>query len=80
MHATADARDNAATARDRYACGKMQAQIWQTKMNPEPLSLAELGWGPFFLSQLDADEFEATRPARVMAVHRDGLRLRGEDS
>ena len=57
----------------------MQAQIWQTEMNPEPLSLAELGWGPFFLSQLDAHEFEATRPARVMAVHRDGLRLRGED-
>ncbi|MEZ5810084.1 MAG: ribosome small subunit-dependent GTPase A [Rhizobiaceae bacterium] len=48
-------------------------------MIPDLIDLAELGWGPFFLSQLDSDDLETTAPARVIAVHRDGLRLHGAD-
>lgn len=52
---------------------------WQTTMTHGFPDLAELGWGPFFLSQLSPDELDLTHPARVMAVHRDGLRLGGKD-
>ncbi len=44
----------------------------------EPLTnLADLGWGPFFLRQLDADEFQASVIGRVTAVHRSGLHVLG---
>lgn len=44
----------------------------------EPLSdLADLGWGPFFLRQLDADEFQESVIGRVTAVHRSGLHVLG---
>ncbi|MXU66739.1 ribosome small subunit-dependent GTPase A [Oceanomicrobium pacificus] len=42
------------------------------------MSLPELGWGPRFQSQLDLDEFETCRPARVAEVHRNGLDLISE--
>lgn len=42
-------------------------------------SLSELGWSPFFLSQLDIDELETTRPARVSGVHRTSIRAITED-
>jgi len=44
----------------------------------EPLSdLAELGWGPFFLQQLDADELQTSVIGRVTAVHRSVLHVLG---
>lgn len=45
-------------------------------MTSQNHSLAELGWNPFFASQLHPDE-TSLMPARVMAVHRDGLRVEG---
>ena len=44
------------------------------------MTLSELGWRPFFQQQLDLDEIETTRPARVVAVHRNRLQLIGEDT
>ena len=35
------------------------------------LTLATLGWSPFFQSQLDLDEIGAFTPARIASVHRD---------
>lgn len=35
------------------------------------LTLADLGWSAFFMSQLDIEEIETTMPARVAGVHRD---------
>jgi len=46
-------------------------------MTSQSYSLADLGWNSYFASQLDPDEMNAMLPARVMAVHRDGLRLAG---
>lgn len=46
-------------------------------MTSKILDLAELGWTSFFASQLHPEETSALLPARVMAVHRDGLRLAG---
>lgn len=44
----------------------------------EPLAnLAELGWRPFFLRQLEADEIQASVICRVIAVHRSGLHVLG---
>jgi len=40
--------------------------------------LAQLGWGPFFAAQVDADEMVATPPVRVVTVHRSGFRVLGE--
>ena len=37
------------------------------------LTLGDLGWSQFFLSQLDLEELEKTQPARVSAVHRAGI-------
>ena len=34
------------------------------------LTRADLGWSAFYTSQLEVEEFEATTPARVSAVHR----------
>jgi ribosome biogenesis GTPase len=39
--------------------------------------LADFGWSPFFQSQLLADESTHALPARVIAVHRGRLELRG---
>lgn len=45
---------------------------------PAPLTdLEELGWRPFFLQQLDADEFQKSVICRVTAVHRSGLHVLG---
>ena len=44
-------------------------------MTSQGYDLADLGWNSFFASQLDPDE--ELLPARVMAVHRDGLRVAG---
>lgn len=46
-------------------------------MTFDTLSLADLGWTPFFSTQLDLSEHERRLPARVMAVHRDRLLLAG---
>jgi ribosome biogenesis GTPase len=44
----------------------------------EPLSdLADLGWRPFFLRQLDVQELETSAIGRVIAVHRSGLQVLG---
>jgi ribosome biogenesis GTPase len=43
---------------------------------PAP-DLLDLGWGPFFQSQLAAEDVSANFPARVMAVHRGRLHLQG---
>ncbi len=47
-------------------------------MTQHETELAELGWRPFFSSQLETDELDATTPVRVMAVHRDALQVVGE--
>jgi len=39
-------------------------------MSDTTCSLPQLGWSHFFQQQLDLDEWEATFPARVLAVHR----------
>jgi len=39
--------------------------------------LADLGWVPFFDTQLDQDDLSATIPVRVMAVHRNSLSVQG---
>jgi ribosome biogenesis GTPase / thiamine phosphate phosphatase len=39
--------------------------------------LLDFGWGPFFQSQIQAEEASTTFPARVMAVHRGRLHLQG---
>lgn len=45
---------------------------------PAPTRLQRLGWQPFFAQQTDADALVQTPPARVVAVHRNGLHVRGE--
>ncbi|MGB3313966.1 MAG: ribosome small subunit-dependent GTPase A [Albidovulum sp.] len=42
-------------------------------------TLADLGWSADFLRQLDADELESLKPARVTGVHRDRLTALSED-
>ncbi len=42
-------------------------------MNLNSQSLAGLGWSADFLRQLDADELDRLKPARVTGVHRDRL-------
>lgn len=41
-------------------------------------ALKRLGWNAFFAQQIDTDELTKTPPARVVAVHRNGLRIVGE--
>lgn len=48
-------------------------------MTSQISDLAELGWNSFFASQLSCEETSSLFPVRVMAVHRDGLRLAGLD-
>src|SRR5688572_26841778 len=43
---------------------------------PAP-DLLDLGWSPFFQSQLQAEEASTSLPVRVMAVHRGRLHLQG---
>ncbi|GGH31729.1 ribosome biogenesis GTPase [Cribrihabitans marinus] len=47
-----------------------------TRTQPD---LAELGWKPFFSSQLDIDDLTRLDPARVMAVHRGRLTVTGPE-
>ncbi len=42
-------------------------------------ALEQLGWGPAFTQQIDAAELAATPPVRVVAVHRNGLQVTGDD-
>jgi len=44
----------------------------------DAVTLAALGWRPFFQQQLDLSELETTEPVRVIAVHRSGLHVIGE--
>lgn len=41
--------------------------------------LADLGWTPFFSTQVSADEAQACRPVRVMAVHRGAIAVAGAE-
>ncbi|WP_126174396.1 ribosome small subunit-dependent GTPase A [Altericroceibacterium xinjiangense] len=41
-------------------------------------NLPDLGWRPFFSTQLSSDEQEESLPVRVMAVHRGKLAVAGE--
>jgi ribosome biogenesis GTPase / thiamine phosphate phosphatase len=45
----------------------------------EPTALERLGWGPVFARQIDAAALTETPPVRVVAVHRSGLRVAGDD-
>lgn len=42
-------------------------------MTLSPVSLSDLGWTPFFQSQLSPEEYESRRPLRVTEVHRSRL-------
>lgn len=44
----------------------------------EPTTLEALGWGPFFAQQTDLEELSSRSPARVVALHRSGLRVAGD--
>lgn len=46
-------------------------------MTFETSDLADFGWNAFFASQLDPDNSVPVIPARVMAVHRDRIRVAG---
>ena len=35
------------------------------------LTRADLGWSPFYMSQLEIEELETLTPARIATVHRD---------
>ncbi|MBK5964552.1 ribosome small subunit-dependent GTPase A [Thiocystis minor] len=45
--------------------------------NRDPSALAALGWGPFFARQTGLETLDDTPAARVVAVHRSGLRILG---
>ncbi len=46
-------------------------------MTSQSSELADFGWNAFFASQLDPDDQTPAMPARVMAVHRDRIRVAG---
>lgn len=46
-------------------------------MTSQSSDLAAFGWSAFFASQLDPDDHTPAIPARVMAVHRDRIRVAG---
>ncbi|MEJ6394941.1 ribosome small subunit-dependent GTPase A [Gymnodinialimonas sp. 2305UL16-5] len=46
---------------------------------PKASALTALGWGPFFAQQITVDALETTPPVRVVAVHRSGLQVQGDD-
>lgn len=48
-------------------------------MTTEFSGLVDFGWSPHFQSQLDGDDFAASTPVRVLAVHRNGLDVAGVD-
>ncbi|MSU88874.1 ribosome small subunit-dependent GTPase A [Rhodobacteraceae bacterium 2CG4] len=41
--------------------------------------LAALGWRPHFTAQLDAEEYTARAPVRVLTINRSGLTVRGAE-
>ncbi|MEW9853583.1 ribosome small subunit-dependent GTPase A [Novosphingobium sp. M1R2S20] len=47
-------------------------------MEASNLTLAELGWRPFFSNQVSAEESRWCCPVRVMAVHRGMVAIQGE--
>lgn len=47
-------------------------------MDSSEVTLADLGWTPFFSEQLSAQERDAVQPVRVMAVHRGMVAVAGE--
>ncbi|MRI35130.1 ribosome small subunit-dependent GTPase A [Endozoicomonas sp. OPT23] len=49
-----------------------------TDLSLSHFSLQQMGWRPFFQQQLTLDEWEATHPAKVMAVHRSILEVSTE--
>lgn len=53
-----------------------QAACWSKDMATATLTLPDLGWTPFFGSQVDVDD-PSTVPVRVVAVHRDRLHVLG---
>ncbi|MEM8850912.1 MAG: ribosome small subunit-dependent GTPase A, partial [Pseudomonadota bacterium] len=44
-----------------------------------PSPLTALGWQPFFAQQTSVEEMAETPPCRVIAVHRNGLQVRGAE-
>ena len=46
-------------------------------MTSQTSELADFGWNSFFASQLDPDDLTPCIPVRVMAVHRDRIRVAG---
>ena len=46
-------------------------------MSTQNSSLVELGWKPFFSTQVSPEEESTLRPARVMAVHRGKIAIAG---
>ena len=48
-------------------------------MTNSRLSLADLGWAPFYQSQLSLEECDTTQPLRVAEVHRNALDTLGPD-
>ncbi len=47
-------------------------------MTSHTYALAELGWKPFFSTQLETDEYAALTPVRVIAVHRNSIQVAGQ--
>jgi ribosome biogenesis GTPase len=47
-------------------------------MEESEITLADLGWKPFFSAQLSSDEQQSCQPVRVMAVHRGVIVVAGE--
>ncbi|MDJ0827977.1 MAG: ribosome small subunit-dependent GTPase A [Rhodobacter sp.] len=45
----------------------------------EPTALQQLGWSPVFAQQIDAGELTETPPVRVVAAHRNGLQVIGDN-
>lgn len=50
-----------------------------TPVRREPTALERLGWDPTFSSQIDANAMTETPPVRVVAVHRSGLQVAGDE-
>ena len=53
------------------------AEAGETPMISQTSELADFGWNSFFASQLDPDDPAPAVPVRVMAVHRDRIRVAG---
>jgi len=65
-------------ARMLFKAGALVYGRDMNKPNTEAANLSELGWRHFFLQQLDADELVNLRPVRVLAAHRNTLRVAGD--